>query len=283
MRSEKSFKCLYRVLIFLLASEIILGILISIICEYVKLFIQSHFFQIDSHEVQSVIFIIKIFGLHISICFFCGIMVISLVNDVYTHHLKFLIKLWIFFLIESSIGSLFLTWMFVDTINYVTSNLENSLIDGIKLYTKDPMWVLIWDDLQYDYKCCGIYNHTDWAKIVHKSTKEISTAWLPFSCAKNHYPLKNILEEDNIFSTGCFEVLSEIMERLKVIIVSINVIISILMVLIIILMRTAFTYKRIYTEFYSDFESDESIELQPQQTENETCRKYGAFKNKMCH
>jgi hypothetical protein len=227
MKSERSYRCLYRLLTLLLASEVFLGVVIALVCEYVKLFIQSHFFQFNSHVVLSVIFIIKIYGLHVSICFCCGIVVISLFSDVYTRHLGFLIKLWIFFVIESSIGSLFTTWLFVDTMDFVTSELETSLVTGIKLYTKEPMWVLIFDDLQYDYKCCGVHNHTDWVKlVVHRATKDVSSSWLPFSCAKD----KSGLDEENIHMRGCFYVILDIINRLKTIIVSVNVVISIFMV-----------------------------------------------------
>lgn len=235
MRTEKSFTCLYRCLLAIFALEIFAGLLIAIICEYVKLFVQSHFFQIDAHQVLSVIFVIKLYGLHVSICFSCGIVVISLFSDVYTRHMGFLIKLWIFLIVESSIGSLFTTWLFVDTMNYVSKNLEASLTSGIKLYTKDPMWMLIWDDLQYDYKCCGIHNHTDWMKISinkndFKSAKDVGSSWLPFSCARGIYQGKISLSDESIHLKGCFFVISEIIDTVKSIMVSINVFIAIFMV-----------------------------------------------------
>ncbi|CAG9807565.1 unnamed protein product [Chironomus riparius] len=261
MKSERSYNCLFRTLIFLFILEILAGISIALICEYVKLFIQSHFFQIDKHEVQSVIFIIKLYGLHISICYCCGFAVILLFDDVYTRHLGVLIKLWIFLTIESAIGCLFTTWLFVDTMNYVTANFEASLIKGLELYPQDPHWVLIWDDLQYDYKCCGVHNHTDWMKIKFPRDETRISSWLPFSCAKGNIPLKANLNDENIYIKGCFYIISEMIEMLISITVSMNVVIAIIMILIIIMMRTVFTYKRIYTEISPDFESEEVFQV----------------------
>lgn len=287
MRSEKSYNFLFRILVVMFLVEILAGIVIALICEYVKLFIQSHFFQIDKHEVQSVIFIIKLYGLHISICYCCGLTVIMLFNDVYTRHLGILINLWMFLTIESAIGCLFTTWLFVDSMSYVSEKLEISLVNGLNLYPKDPHWVLIWDDLQYDYKCCGVHNHTDWMNIKFRKddvrlSKEVSS-WLPFSCACGNVPIRTNLSDDNIYTKGCFLVISEIIELLISVTVGVNALIGVMMVsmvdseshnflsfncihksifpttqiLIIIMIRTVFAYKRIYTEIPPDFESEE--------------------------
>lgn len=234
MRTERSYNFFFRTLATIIILEILAGISIALTCEYVKLFIQSHFFQIDKHEVQSVIFIIKLYGLHISICYCCGFAVILLFDDVYTRHLGILIKLWIFLTIESAIGCLFTTWLFVDSMDYVAENLETSLLNGLKLYPKDPHWVLIWDDLQYDYNCCGVHNHTDWIKIKFrkdegKLSRESST-WLPYSCAKGNIPLRADLNDENVYTKGCFFVISEVIDSLKNLIVSINTFIAVIMV-----------------------------------------------------
>jgi len=259
MKSERSYNFLFRTLIFLVIVEILAGISIALICEYVKLFIQSHFFQIDKHEVQSVIFIIKLYGLHISICYCCGFAVILLFDDVYTRHLGVLIKLWIFLTIESAIGCLFTTWLFVDTMSYVEANFEASLIKGLQLYPQDPHWVLIWDDLQYDYKCCGVHNHTDWMEIKFprdetRISKEISS-WLPFSCAKGNIPLKANLNDENIYIKGCFHIISEIIEMLVSITVSMNVVIAIIMVSLINNLRIHFMEIRALSKGHSHMTS----------------------------
>lgn len=99
---------------------------------------------------------------------------------------------------------------------------------GIKLYPQDPTWVLVWDDMQYQFKCCGVNNHMDWTKVnltsgknVLKQSKEY--AWLPFSCANGSISSNSTLVVDNVYTTGCFTVVSRIVNHLTSIMFSLNV------------------------------------------------------------
>lgn len=227
MSSQKSYKCLHKVLLTLVCLEIFGGLLTAGICEYTKIFLRDNIFQIDKHEVLSVVLMAKIYGLHVSVCFAGGIMVILLFKDVYTRHLKVCIILWMLLSIETMMGSLFISWLFSDTMNYVTTNFEESLQYGIKFYEADPQWILIFDNLQYNYKCCGVYNHTDWNKIVLSSSREenviklSSNLVLPYSCAKGaNMATKD--DDDNINSRGCFHVICNIIENINKAMMTIN-------------------------------------------------------------
>lgn len=225
MNSLKSHRCLHKTLLILVCLEILSGLLTAAICEYTKIFLRDNIFQIDKHEVLSVVLMTKIYGLHVSICFTGGIVVILLFKDVYTRHLKVCVILWIFLSIETVIGALCMSWVFSDTMNYVTTNFEESLQYGIKFYETDPQWVLIFDNLQYNYKCCGVYNQTDWKKIVLSSSREenvirlLNNLILPYSCAKDNMATK---DEDSIHSRGCFHVIYNIIENINKAMMTIN-------------------------------------------------------------
>lgn len=214
-------KCLHNTLLTLVCLEIFAGVLVISICEYTKHFLDDNIFQIDKHEALSVVLIAKIYGLHVSFCFGGGIIVVLLFKDVYTRHLKICIILWILLSIEAAFGSFFMSWLFHDTMNYVTRNFEESLQYGIKLYESDPQWVLVFDNLQYNYKCCGVYNHTDWRNIrlsrsreenVMKLSKQL--IMLPYSCAKSDMTPKIDIDDDNINTRGCFHVIFDIIENI---------------------------------------------------------------------
>ena len=148
MKSEKSFARLQKFLISLFVVEIILGLAIVVVCEYLRLIVHSRIFQVDKHEILTVFFISKLFGLHVSFYFLCGIPLILMFNDVYTRHMGSLLKLWLLLAIETAFGSLLMIWCFADTTKYLIQGFESSLLEGIKLYPSDPLWVLIWDDMQ---------------------------------------------------------------------------------------------------------------------------------------
>lgn len=204
-RSQKIYSCLFSTLFILTSLQIISGLSLIILCEYTKLFLDDNIFQIEKHEALKVVLIAKIYGLHVSICFSGGIFVILLFNNVYTRHLKICTILWIFLAIETVIGALFISWLFIDTMDYVAANFEESLKIGIRLYENDPQWVLVFDNLQYNYQCCGVYNHTDWLRINLSTEREessqklsIEQKVLPYSCVGGKVQTKVDNNNDNV-------------------------------------------------------------------------------------
>lgn len=236
MKSEKSFLCLHKLLIALFIVEIVAGLAIAVACEYAKVLVQNRIFQFDKQQVLSVFFIVKLFGLHVSFYFLCGVPLVLLFNDVYTHHMGFLLKLWLLLAIETAIGCLLMIWCFADASKYLIAKFETSLSDGIKLYPQDPVWVLIWDDLQYDFKCCGVYGHMDWTKVNltvlnrHKSTHSKSFSWLPYSCANANIASKAVLKDENVNVDGCFTVVASLVDYVTTTILSLNFTIIVLLV-----------------------------------------------------
>lgn len=236
MKSEKKFRCLYRFLVFLFICEIIVGLAIAIICEFVKELLQGRTFQFDKHEALSVFFVVKLFGLHVAFYFLCGIPLILMFNDVYTRHMGALLKLWLVLAVETSMGALAMIWCFADALNFLMEDFERSLKEGLNLYPENPVWVLIWDDLQYDYKCCGVYSHNDWVEVnltmspskQFKHKKNFS--WLPYSCAKGNMLERKSFSDDNIHTEGCFNVISRTIDCVRISTVSLHVAIVVLMV-----------------------------------------------------
>lgn len=238
MKSENLYICLHRLLIVLLIIEIVVGLSISTICEYVNGLVQSRIFMFDKHGVLSVVFIVKLFGFHVSFYFLCGIPIVLLFNEVYTHHLGFLLKVWMLMTVETAVGSLFINWCFTEAMKNIIENFQESLEKGIKLYPQDPNWVLVWDDLQYHLECCGIHDHTDWmknnltttGKNILKRSNEFS--WVPHSCVKGNLSSRcNVyVTDDNIYTNGCFTVVLRMLKHVTSAIYSLNLICIILSV-----------------------------------------------------
>lgn len=254
-----SYKYLHIALHVLVGLEIVAGLTSALICEYTKHFLLDNIFQIDKHEVLmrnkiifsfmlfsilsfkslNVVLVVQVYELHVSICFVGGIFVIFLFKDVYTQHLKVCTTLWILLSIETIFGAIFVTKLFSDTMNYVKMNFEESLQYGIKLYESDPQWMLIFDNLQYNYMCCGIYNYTDWRKIKLSTDHEESVIklanqliLLPYSCAKNDVQSNS---NENIHSKGCFYVISDIIDIINESILTISGFMTVDVVIIVLL------------------------------------------------
>jgi len=231
MRSERKFKCYVRILLALYILEILLGIAIAALCEYIEYFVGNHIFQIDNHEIMKVFLIVQMFGLHVSFYFCCGVPLVWIFSDVYTLHMAFLLKLWLVLSIETACSGVFIAWLFNDTTRNLVRHFETSLIDGIKLYVDDPQWMLIWDDLQYGHKCCGVHSYADWLNVTMvMSERNHEEDLLPFSCSKGNVPLQVILSELNIHTIGCFTVVSSKIEVMNVVMIALTVAIISLLV-----------------------------------------------------
>lgn len=232
MKSEKSLACLFRFLIALLILEIVCGLAIASACEYLKVLVQNRIFQFNKHEALSVVFIVKLFGIHISFCFFCGVPLIMTLNDVYTRHMSILLKFWLLMALETAIGSLFIIWCITDVSRFLVETFEQSLMKGITLYPTDPLWVLIWDDMQYEFACCGVYDHNDWMKInlTTRGRKSTHFSWMPYSCANGNIPSTETLSDENIHTNGCYHAMKSIIDYVTVSVVWLNIVSVLLLV-----------------------------------------------------
>ncbi|CAO1422753.1 unnamed protein product [Diamesa tonsa] len=149
---------------------------------------------------------------------------------------------------------MFMAWFFQNATQYMNDSFERSLTNGIRLYGTEPVWSLIWDDLQYNYKCCGIYSHTDWDKtaMYQEAINKVSfnESVLPYSCAKNSLRTGSFLTDDNIYTEGCFTIISQNIKLMTNFMIVLNSSIITLQVLILIMMRVVFVYKRNYSSSF---------------------------------
>lgn len=77
----------------------------------------------------------------------------------------------------------------------------------------------LFDELQYDYQCCGTKSHDDWAKLMNSSFKEdlkrLNIKDYPFSCCKIEHlkPCQNQFTSnpdiDSLNHLGCADVFSQ--------------------------------------------------------------------------
>lgn len=272
MKSDKSFDCVFACLSTFLVLQIFLGICIIILSEYMKHSLDNHIYQIDKVQTLNIFFLIELYGLHISFYFLCGVPVIRMLSDPYTKHLAFLIKIWLILGFESSVGAFFISWFCYNANNYLNEKIEISLRDGLYLYEKvwflvlnnennkikyliqDPIWRFIWNELQYNYKCCGVNNSSDWQILVEDDqTSTLPIIIAPSSCAKQSQinPDTKGLEA-TVFSDGCFDVLSQNILRNSYCMITLNLLTFINHVIITFLTRMAFMVKRCYVRCYSE-------------------------------
>lgn len=130
----RSYNCVSACLTSFLVLQIFLGICIIVLSEYMKHSLDNHIYQIDKVQTLNVFFLIELYGLHISFYFLCGIPLTRMLSDPYTKHLAFLIKIWLIFGFESSVGAFFISLFCYDANNYLIEKIESSLSDGLYLY-----------------------------------------------------------------------------------------------------------------------------------------------------
>lgn len=234
MNSESNYKCLFCLLFALFILQISIGLSIVLLCDYFKSIVDNHIYQIDKQQVLSIFFVIKLYGSHICFFFLCGLPIIFMFDQVYTKHLSFVIKLWLLLSFETVVGAIFMAWFFQNATQYMNDSFERSLTNGIRLYGTEPVWSLIWDDLQYNYKCCGVYSHTDWDKtpMYQEAINKVffNDSVIPYSCAKNNLSPGTFLSDDNIYTEGCFTIISQNIKLMTTFMIFLNTSIIILQV-----------------------------------------------------
>ena len=89
----------------------------------------------------------------------------------------------------------------------------------INKYYFDGFEKKLFDELQYDYQCCGTKSHDDWAKLINSSFEEdlkrLNIKDYPFSCCKIEHlkPCQNQFKSnpdiDSLNHLGCADVFSQ--------------------------------------------------------------------------
>lgn len=161
-------RCCYCILIILFILEVILGFSIILSCEYIKYILDSHVYQIDKQEVLNIFFIIQLYGLHLCFFYLCGLPIISHFNEAYTKQLGLLMKIWLLLSLETVIGAIFMAMFSHDAFNYLKRQYGISLKYGLQMYLlEEPIWIYIWDDIQYKFQCCGLNSLSDWNQTLN--------------------------------------------------------------------------------------------------------------------
>lgn len=166
MKKEVNLKWFFGVLIFLIILEIFIGLIIIVLSEYMRYILDNHIYQIDKTQVLNMIFMIKLYGLHICFFFLCGTPIIFKFNEVYTQHLGLLIKIWLLLAFETVIGAFFIAKFSHDIGSYLNEKFESSLKSGLMLYSHNSEWRFIWDEIQYNHHCCGLNSFSDWDNLT---------------------------------------------------------------------------------------------------------------------
>uniref|UniRef100_A0A336N925 Tetraspanin n=1 Tax=Culicoides sonorensis TaxID=179676 RepID=A0A336N925_CULSO len=152
--------------------------------------LDSGFYSVPSLliAIGSIIFFIAFFG-----C--CGA-----IKENYCMTLTFSILLIVVFILELSAG----------ISGYVLRNQTTRLVgDGLSKtmedYSKSEEITKIWDEIQMDFKCCGVHKPEDWIPILNTT----ESGGLPMSCCEPKFG--NIgsssckSTDENVYKNGCID------------------------------------------------------------------------------
>jgi hypothetical protein len=154
--------------------EVILGFSIILLSEYIKYILDNHVYQIDKQEVLNIFFMIELYGLHLCFFFLCGLPIIAQFSESYTRHLGLLIKIWLLLSLETVIGAIFMAKFSHDAFSYLKRQFKISLHYGLLEYQLgEPIWIYIWDDIQYKFQCCGLTDLSDWLQQSNQTDLNI--------------------------------------------------------------------------------------------------------------
>lgn len=147
----------------LLIIQIICGFIVILLGEYFKNLLKRILSDVEHFEIFTIILFIELSGIYLITLYLCGIIIIKITKfSRYTTHLIGLLRLWLIVSVQAGTGSLIVALICNNTLHQLENTLEMTFVNSIKCYYSDANWKLIWDELQYNVQCCGVYGYTDW-------------------------------------------------------------------------------------------------------------------------
>lgn len=154
---------IFKFLVLLNFVQIILGIGMFLSEEYLKYILVKHMLQAERTQTYVIMLLAQIYSIQVIVLYYFGFPIANRCNlDMYTPHLTFLMKMWLILGFVTVFEGLFLSWVFYRTSKDLSEFLELELFKGVEAYYLDPEWRLIWDNIQYHERCCGVYDYRDW-------------------------------------------------------------------------------------------------------------------------
>lgn len=147
----------------LLVIQILCGFIVILLGEYFKNLLKRILSDVEHFEIFTIILFIELSGIYLITLYLCGIIIIKITKfSRYTTHLVGLLRLWLIVSVQAGTGSLIVALICNNTLHQLENTLEMTFVNSIKCYYSDANWKLIWDELQYNVQCCGVYGYTDW-------------------------------------------------------------------------------------------------------------------------
>lgn len=169
---REPFRKFRLILAILLMSEIFLGLAIILMTAACQYLLGSFVIQGQSEALSYKFLNCYLVGFQLFAIYTCSV---SMWKSVwlrrYSTSIKLLLRIWLFFCIIIILCGCATIWSMFSSLDAITENVAIMLLRGIDVYYMNPEWKLLWDQLQYSHKCCGVNEYLDW---MHAS-------WMPQS------------------------------------------------------------------------------------------------------
>lgn len=154
---------LFKLIVLFIILQIVVALGMLVADEYIKYLLTQHMLNATKTQTYVILLLSEAFSVQVVILYYCGLPVASKCNrDIYTSHLGSLLKLWVVL----GFGCCFQGACFASTLYKLSNSLQDlmemDLLRGLEEYYFNAEWRLIWDNMQYHEKCCGVYDFTDW-------------------------------------------------------------------------------------------------------------------------
>ncbi|XP_055837841.1 uncharacterized protein LOC129906192 [Episyrphus balteatus] len=213
----------------LLCLEILAGSILLCIITYFYFVLIAFLAKPERQLLLSQMTNIFVLGLEVAICFSIELILWQCIckSDTTSEHSRLLILWNIFCILAVGFGSVTM-WFQYDNIQSLQKVYAESLFQGIDLYFTDPEWKLLWDRIQFNNECCGVFGVKDWEEAAwireeqddctQKSELMHRMVMIPYACCKRSsiscfesFAPHSTLDKDNykdlsnINVGGCFQ------------------------------------------------------------------------------
>jgi hypothetical protein len=146
--------------------QCLLGVLILILIERLNTIAKEKFHTTMCTFGDSTI-MYQMYGVRMKIIYVaCISLLLKSYNDVYTSHLSFALKFWVIFAVETSAEAIVIVFQYFLNRDAMEVMLGSYLVRKMRTYMVESESRQIWDGLQVNGQCCGLYSFNDWMEII---------------------------------------------------------------------------------------------------------------------
>lgn len=159
------FACTERILIALLSFQILIGIVVIVVAETIKLMLLRNLPIPDGMFYTPLhVFYVQLYGVHLIFHNVIGLIFVRRCCRASKQGLAVALRMWHLFVVLVILDGILVYCFYLMTESDMRIWMKKAMTEGMDTYFDEPLMRFHWDQYQIDQQCCGIRGYVDWLK-----------------------------------------------------------------------------------------------------------------------